>query len=348
MAKLTLSVNTGTDTAQKPAVDQPSANRLSITKKVVSEQPEPTVNQGSGASLSQKIDNPNPASPSELADDVAKWLIEQFGEELFDELLKNPNLKLPYADEDITPDLWLERGIKTLFTQDNIAHIYKVTSNMGQSSAAAAEANIDAVVDERMAQKVEKYNAKFQELRSNMEDLEGEKAALQSRLNKTLEADAFVKETFRATDGETDAQKRIARTLEEAIGQGGDDNLPLFITKLAKGWSALQYVLRVNADTSDDKAKLDAVYPALSNLLACVSGCYVSERRMVLELVAKHCNEFFSDYDFISPEQTLNADPDIHNATGLGNAQIREGVSFCVVRRDTKKTVKYADVLTNK
>ncbi|MCR5453455.1 MAG: hypothetical protein K6F33_00510 [Bacteroidales bacterium] len=345
MAKLTLSVNPGNDNAQKPAGDQPSANKLSITKKVATE-PDHAANQGSAASLSQKIDNPNPTSPSELADDVARWLIGQFGEELFSELLKNPNLKLPYADEDITPELWLERGIKTLFTQDNIAHIYKVTANIGKSSS--SDADVDAAVDERMAQKVEKYNAKFQELRSNMEDLEGEKAALQSRLNKTLEADAFVKATFRDSDGETDSQKRIARTLEEAIGQGGDDNLPKFVTKFAQGWSALQYVLRTTSDMSDDKAKLDIVYPALTNLLACVSGCYVSDRRMVLELVAKHCNEFFSDYDFISPEQTLNADPDIHNATGLGNAQIREGVSFCVVRRDTKKTVKYADVLTNK
>ena len=79
------------------------------------------------------------------------------------ELLKNPNLKLPYAEDDITAESWLERGIKTLFTQENIAHIYKVTANIGQSNA---DANIDAVVDERMAQKVEKYNAKFQELRS--------------------------------------------------------------------------------------------------------------------------------------------------------------------------------------
>ena len=344
MAKLTLSVNN--DSTQKPAVEQP-ANKLSITKKVVSAEPETAVNQGGGASLSQKIDNPNPASPSELADDVARWLIAQFGEDLFNELLKNPNLKLPYADEDITAESWLERGIKTLFTQDNIAHIYKVTANMGQSNG-ASDANIDAVVDERMAQKVEKYNAKFQELRSNMEDLEGEKADLQSRLNKTLEADAFVKTIFRSADGETDAQKRIARMLEDAIGQGGDDGLPSFVTRLAKGWAALQYVLQTSAEISDDKEKLEVVYPALTNLLACISGCYVTDRRMVLELVAKHCNEFFSDYDFISPEQTLNADPDIHNATGLGNAQIREGVTFCVVRRDTKKTVKYADVKVNK
>ncbi|MBQ5550142.1 MAG: hypothetical protein IIT32_03700, partial [Bacteroidales bacterium] len=167
MAKLTLSVNNGNDGNPKPAVEQPAANRLSITKKVVSAEPETAVNQGSGASLSQRIDNPNPASPSELADDVAKWLIAQFGEDLFNELLKNPNLKLPYAEDDITAESWLERGIKTLFTQENIAHIYKVTANIGQSNA---DANIDAVVDERMAQKVEKYNAKFQELRSNMED----------------------------------------------------------------------------------------------------------------------------------------------------------------------------------
>ena len=345
MAKLTLSVNTGNDGSPKPAVEQPAANRLSITKKVVSAEPETAVNQGSGASLSQRIDNPNPASPSELADDVAKWLIAQFGEDLFNELLKNPNLKLPYAEDDITAESWLERGIKTLFTQENIAHIYKVTANIGQSNA---DANIDAVVDERMAQKVEKYNAKFQELRSNMEDLEGEKAELQSRLNKTLEADSFVKTIFRSADGETDAQKRIARTLEDAIGQGGDDALPSFVTRLAKGWSSLQYVLQTSAEIGDDKEKLEVVYPALTNLLACISGCYVTDRRMILELVAKHCNEFFSDYDFISPEQTLNADPDIHNATGLGNAQIREGVTFCVVRRDTKKTVKYADVKVNK
>ena len=342
MAKLTLSVNNGADTSK--SVEPSSGNKLSITKKVTTE----TVPDAGAqtASLSQKIENAAPISVAEQASSVAKWLITQFGEDIFNELLSNPNLKLPYADDDITAEMWLERGIKTLFTQDNIARIAHVTNEIGKQSS-TPDIDVDAAVEEKMAQKVEKYNAKFQELRTQMEYLEGEKADLQLRLNKTLEADTFVKEVFRAADGETDYQKRIAQTLAEAVSRGDDDNLPIFVMRLAKGWSTLQYVLQREAQ-SDDKDKLDIVYASLTNLLYGISGCFVSDRRMILELVAKHCNEFFSDYDFISPEQTLNVDPDIHNANGLGNAQIREGVSFCVVRRDTKKTVKYADVKVSK
>ena len=343
MAKLTLSVNNnGGDTSK--SVESSSGNKLSITKKVTSETLPDAGTQT--ASLSQKIENAAPISVAEQATNVAKWLISQFGEDIFNELLNNPNLKLPYADDDITAEMWLERGIKTLFTQDNIARIAQATAEIGKQSS-VSDADVDAAVEEKMAQKVEKYNAKFQELRTQMEYLEGEKADLQLRLNKTLEADTFVKEVFRASDGETEYQKRIAQTLSEAVGRGDDDNLPIFVMRLAKGWSTLQYVLQREAQ-ADDKDKLDIVYAALTNLLSGISGCFVSDRRMILELVAKHCNEYFSDYDFISPEQTLNVDPDIHNANGLGNAQIREGVSFCVVRRDTKKTVMYADVKVNK
>lgn len=342
MAKLSLSVSgDNKDSAQKP--QEQAGSRLSITKKVSQDAVDEAGTSSGTASLSQKVESQQPASnASEKANGVAEWLLQQFGNAVFEELVNNPNLKLPYSDEDIDVKTWLERNIKTLFSQDSISSIF---SNLGNSQPQQADdAEVEKIVKERMDQKVEKYNAKFQELRNEMESLEGEKAALQSKLNKVIEAESYVREIFRDRDSETDAQKRIAQTLNEAISQTNDEKLPTFIIRFSKGWMALQYVLQGIGQYPDDKAKLEAVYPALSRMMTSISGCYVSDRRTVLDLVAKHCNEFFSDYDFISPEQTLNADPEIHNASGIGNASIKEGLSFAVVRRDTKKTVKYADI----
>ncbi|MBQ3657220.1 MAG: hypothetical protein II956_10325 [Bacteroidales bacterium] len=336
MAKLSLSVQGGNDGSEQSGAQQTS--KLSLTKKVVHEESQ----EGAGsvsASLSQKFETEKVAAdPIVQSQAVSSWLVEKFGSEVFDELINNPNLQMPYTEENLSTEKWLERVIKTLFSQETIL---KISSKLSSQSVDSGE--IDKIVAEKLSEKTSKYNDKFQQMRSQMEEIEGEKAAVEAQLNKAIPLKKFIDVNFKNPDGETEAQKRIRQTINEAAEQSRDETVSVFVMKFAKGFSALNYVLNRTTEGSE-KDRLEIVYPALTDLLTCVSGCYISERRTLLDLVAKHCNEFFTEYDFISPEQTLNVDPDIHNASGAGNGSIKEGSSFAVVRRDTKKTVKYADI----
>ena len=338
MAKLSLSVQ-GNDGVQTDT--QQTSSKLSLTKKVVHEET-PSGVSNSAASLSQKVETGRiAADPVAQSEAVSSWLVNKFGSEVFEELINNPNLQMPYTEENLSTEKWVERVVKTLFSQETIL---KISSKL--SSQTVENADVDKIVAEKLSEKTSKYNERFQQMRAEMEQIEGEKAAVEAQLNKAIPLQQFVDVNFKNLDGETQPQKRIRQTINEAVEQSRDENLPAFVMKFAKGFSALNYVLKRTTENTEstEKDKLEVVYPALTELLACVSGSYISERRTLLDLVAKHCNEFFTEYDFISPEQTLNVDPEIHNASGAGNGSIKEGSSFAVVRRDTKKTVKYADI----
>jgi len=218
-------------------------------------------------------------------------------------------------------------------------------ASANNAAPSANEADIEAIVEERMAQKVAKYNAKFQEMRQQMDALESEKMEIQKQLNSTIQASVLVDEVFGSRDGSSEHQKHLIDTLRGALDSADDENLTRFIIKFAKGWTVLQRSLQMLPDMEKGKPQLDCVCDALTFLLACISGSYVSERRTLLELVARHCCEYFQEYIFISPEHTLNLDPEIHNVESAGSSTIKEGVSFAVIRSDTKKTVRYADVV---
>lgn len=337
MAKLSLSVSGDNKDNEQGSSTQTS--KLSLTKKVSQDSETDDSNSTTTASLSQKIEGQHTSSdPTVQSAGISSWLINTFGEETFDELIKNPNLKLPYMDENFSTEQWLERIVKTLFTQETIS---RISSKLG--SAKPDDADVEAIVKERMDEKIEKYNARFQELRNQMENLEGEKAEISSKLNKALPLDKFVKEIFRDPGNETEPQKRIIQTLNEALEQSKDETVSTFVLRFSKGWLGLKSQIE-SLKENNEKENLEIIHSELTKLLTYISGCFISERRTILDLVAKYCNEYFSDYDFVSPEQTLNVDPEIHNASGIGNASIKEGSSFAVIRRDTKKTVKYADI----
>ncbi len=333
MAKLSLSVNGASSDSR---VEEPKPVSLSLTKKVQTEQlDDEKVNPSTG--LSTHVQTATPGDASAEADGIAKWLIDNIGNGVFDELKENPNVQLPYTDKDIDTLQWVGKLLKTYLSQESINTITASLNALTKGQPAKQAGGGDIPED-----KLAKYNAKFQELKNRMEELEGEKAQIASELNTAIPLSKFVSEIFRDPGNETDPQKELIRTLNEALQTSKESSLSKFVVRFAKGW----IYLKTKTDTlgDDEKQNLDNVYDALTKMLEFVSECYISERRILLDCVAKHCSTFFASYDFISPEQTLNADPDIHNAGGLGNARIKEGTTFCVIRRDTKKTVKYADI----
>ena len=71
---------------------------------------------------------------------------------------------------------------------------------------------------------------------------------------------------------------------------------------------------------------------------------FILQRRALLDALARIITKKFDNFDFISPEETLQIDLDIHNTKGTGGNKIKQGFSFAVIRRENKQTYKYADI----
>lgn len=338
MQKLSMSVNGNKDIGDQNGDDRSAS--LSITKKVSKPEDISANDSNDQTVLSNTVEYiPSNDAPAE-ASAVARWLIQTIGIEVFDEVKSNPELKLPYVDDGIDTSEWLSRIIKTYFTQDNINTICNAVLSYSNHSEKVDEKAVDKIVEERMAEKIEKFNNRFHEMQSRLEDAQGEAASIKRSLNTALPLDKFINTVFRNRGNETEPQKRMIQALNESAQS--DEDVSDFIINFSKGWMLLNSV--VDNLPQDEKQALDLVHAALSKCLEYLSNCYISERRTILDYLASHVSSYFASYDFISPEQTLNIDPEIHNAGGMGNARIKEGISFAVVRRDTKKTVKYADI----
>ncbi len=133
-------------------------------------------------------------------------------------------------------------------------------------------------------------------------------------------------------------------TLSKEAYLSGDKNAKTFVMAFLKN-----FVLIENAYLNlgeDETENMQILHQAGSKLLKNIAGKYASERRMMLDTLADFFTSLLETYKFISPEQTLQIDTQVHNAEGLGGNTIRYGLSFAVVRKETGKTVIFADVIT--
>ncbi len=137
-------------------------------------------------------------------------------------------------------------------------------------------------------------------------------------------------------------QKLIELLTEAVVNEGASGKK--FTFSFLKGFAFVESA--VLSLGGDEKENLDILYESGRKLLSAISDIFVAERRPLLDIIANLFNSYLSTYDFISPEQTLQIDPQIHNAMGLGGGSVKEGISFAVVRRETRKAVYYAEILT--
>ena len=227
MAKLSLSVNGASSDSR---VEEPKPVSLSLTKKVQPEQSDDEdVNTSSG--LSTHVQTATPGDASAEADGIAKWLVDNIGSGVFDELKENPNVQLPYTDKDIDTLQWVGKLLKTYLSQESINSITASLNALTKGQPAKQSGGGDIPED-----KLAKYNAKFQELKNRMEELEGEKAQIASELNTAIPLSKFVSEIFRDPGNETDPQKELIRTLNEALQTSKESSLSKFVVRFAKGW----------------------------------------------------------------------------------------------------------------
>ncbi len=187
-----------------------------------------------------------------------------------------------------------------------------------------------------------KINARFEQLKADAEEAESEKFKLEQNMNSGIAASQLVPIFFKDAYEDTQNHKQLRSLLLDAA-ENGADGTALFIAKLGKGFTAIKIALS-GIEEKEEIENMEIVYKASIELLTAISGSHIPERREVLDIIAAIISESFSAYEFISPEQTLQLDPAIHNAQGLGTATIKEGVSFAVIRKESRQAVKYADV----
>ncbi len=77
-----------------------------------------------------------------------------------------------------------------------------------------------------------------------------------------------------------------------------------------------------------------------------ISNLYITNRKRLLSLIAEYLSEMFENYNFISGEDFTFVDAKIHNIVFKKGQRVKESLTFCVVKKGTSQTVKYADVVT--
>lgn len=336
MPKLTLSVNKEEENKNEIK----NSGKLSVTQKT-------TIQNEIGPPDSTKLtvsggQNIKPISANSI-DEISAWLISIIGEKAFENVKNNEYLKLAYTEnEELTIQQWLQKAMKTLFSLEQIKEIGDhILSNQNSFGKLQEQANLVEQEKKNFEEKMVKINARFERLKEEVEEAESEKHRIEKEMQTALPLEKLVNVFFKDKDEDTQYLKSIRNLLHEAI-ERPDKHTGTFIMQFAKGWT----ILNTSAKNlkGEEKDDMETLHKATIELLQEISGCHISERRPLLEIIAKILSENFKEYEFISPEQTLQIDPAIHNAEGLGSASIKEGRSFAVIRKRSRQAVKYADI----
>ncbi|MBN2891312.1 MAG: hypothetical protein JXL97_05555 [Bacteroidales bacterium] len=202
-------------------------------------------------------------------------------------------------------------------------------------------ANLLAVIKDN-EEKIGKQEIQVKNLTMQVEDAEELVYKTEKKYADTVPVEDLILDFIRSKISNQYTLK-IVELLKEGYKNGGKNGTK-FIFGFLKGFVFVEEaILTLGAD---EKENLDLLHNSGKNLLSNISELTIPERRPILDIVANLYNSYMNEYDFVSPEQTLQIDPNIHNADGLGGSVVKEGKSFAVVRRETKKPVYYADIKT--
>lgn len=188
----------------------------------------------------------------------------------------------------------------------------------------------------------EKLLSQINELKTKIELLEEEKYRNDKKYSSTISIEELVKEMI--LNYLPSELKEIAENLLKEAYINGDKDSKLFVIYFLRGF---QFVVEaIKNIQEDEKQNLETLYKATNMMLKTIQGTIAAERRPLLEILATLCNKYLSTYKFLSPEQSLQIDTQIHNAQGKGGTMVKEGLSMVVIRTDTGKTVYYAEINT--
>lgn len=298
-----------------------------IKRKVKTEDDEQNVANKDGEEVKKNSGTENPLTPEE----IAHWFISFFGEEIFDHVKENPNFSLPFTEGNISTEQWLNKALKTVFLFEDIQKI-------GLAIKIKYFQAISAVEESKQFQKdYKRMKNEFEELEEDLDRAKSKRNKLEKEMRSSLPAEGIIEAIF----GKDEKASVINQSLKDAMSNPGDE-LKEFVLAFIRGWLYLKQEMKKFTD--DEKANIDIAQHAIRELLKNISGHFIPERRAILDQVAEYISGFFKEYIFISPEQSLQIDPSMHNAKGLGGSRVKEGISFAVLRKENKQTYQYADI----
>lgn len=295
----------------------PVSKNLIIEKSLVSEDV--------GVSQSE----PNKDIDVEL---VAKVIIKIIGREPLENLKSNENFSFSILSDSKNLTDWVVLALKTFFTLEDIkvlsGSILNHRYSYKESMILIKKKFIDSIVEDK--KKIDLLS----------KDIASKKCEI-SKLNNSLRKSLPLKKLVNSFIDDSPLNKKLISILNELIEEPSSDSSD-FCLGLISGWSVFQKSLSENID---ENKKIHNINSSLSLILENISEKYISQRRDILKELANISNSYLVEYEFVSPEHTLTIDPTLHNVSGLGGTEIKEGISYSVIRSDTRKTVVYADVI---
>lgn len=278
-------------------------------------------------------------TPSDALSQLAAHVASLLGSDVLLRLRQNPNVVLAYADDLPTDDDWLRRALQTVLALDDIQVVGDRLSAFLLDTQRPLLQQIETYRWEQMEQQqaLDEVRQQVQLAETGRERAEVDLFRVRKEMATMLPARPVIELLFQQDDA-----RSIRDLLLEAADQPSPD-LSAFLIAFVPAWNRLQDVR--NSFGPEPTDNLRSLHSALSQLLADLSGHYLPQRRSVLDKVAQWASEPFADFLFVSPEESAQIDPAIHNAHGIGGNNVIEGISFAVLRRQSRTVVLYADVL---
>lgn len=279
----------------------------------------------------------------ETAEELVKWLFDILGKQVTTKLKNNQYLKIPFTEENLPEEQWLEKALKTIFPEADLNEIQTRISDFNLANKQTVEkiGNLEAQVAE-FSETNEKYQKRFNQYKNEIEDLEEELHKNQSATRGQVALADVLKFAF-PEKADTTAEKAFRTQLQRCVDNPTNENAN-FLTALLQAWPTVDFVHQNFG--KDAEANMNKIYEALAYLMSRISGFASAERRPILDTLALWVSDWFDEFEFVSPERTLQADPNVHETSGITSTDIKEGRSFAIIRKDTKKTVRYAEITT--
>jgi|GEM_PF-6289835 len=323
------------ETDSQAKEQEPSSQELTMQQMVTEKKVEDTQK-----TISEKV-VPKDIHTTQSHKDIVDWLLTFFDKSIWENLRSIMQYRLPYQDAENPPALeeWLTALLKAnLRHNEQVSDVEMVAKAIQEHWLKPKEqieklAQGKTALEETIQKNIEKQNT----LSKERDEAQVRAFRAEETLKSYLPIHDFVNMVFEDKEGQ-----RFMPLWEDAL-KNPHENLTDFTTAYSKAWAAFKK--DIASLPSDEDERMEALHKFLSNFLKRISKKYITQRRQMLDTLANIASVYLTTYDFVSPEESRQIDPDIHTPVGNGELVV-EGISFAVLKRSNKQVMRYAEVRT--
>ncbi len=318
--------------------NQSNNNKLNFSLSTKVDNGNDTTYNGTQTNNEQQnnIEQQKPIEIPQGKSDFLKFLYENISFENFGKINKQTIDEIFSAEEQISEEQATKKIISHLISNNVIEQISKYIEDINTKTK-----ELTAKVVE-LEERSKKQDIQVKNLSAQIDDADEQVFKIEKKYSTSIAIEDLIND-FVTSKITTENTRSIASLLIDSYKNGGKQETK-FVLGFIKGFLSVQDAIMSIGE--DEKVNIELLHNSSRKLMEEISDTTSAERRPILDKVANLYNGYLNEYDFISPEQTLQIDPTIHNAEGLGGTIIKEGLSFAVVRRETRKAVFYAEIKT--